>query len=56
VAILGGGSHVASTADLATAMTEAAASADIIVMAAAVADFTPIAPSGEKLKKSGATG
>jgi phosphopantothenoylcysteine decarboxylase/phosphopantothenate--cysteine ligase len=47
---------VASTADLATAMTEAAASADIIVMAAAVADFTPIAPSGEKLKKSGADG
>ena len=47
---------VVSTADLATAMTQSAASADVIVMAAAAADFTPVAPSGEKLKKSGAAG
>jgi phosphopantothenoylcysteine decarboxylase/phosphopantothenate--cysteine ligase len=44
---------VVSTADLQQAMTEAARGADLVVMAAAVADFTPAQASGTKLKKSG---
>ena len=44
---------VVSTADLQHAMTEAARDADIVVMAAAVADYTPARASGTKLKKSG---
>ena len=47
---------VVSTDDLASAMTAEAASADIIVMAAAPADFTPVHPSASKLKKTGAAG
>lgn len=45
-----------TTGDLATAMTEAAADADVVVMAAAPADFTPVDPSATKLKKSGDAG
>ncbi len=47
---------VTSTADLAVAMTEAAATADLVVMAAAPADFTPAAASDTKIKKSGSGG
>ncbi len=47
---------VESTADLASAMDEAADRADLLVMAAAPADFTPVAPSATKLKKSGDEG
>ncbi len=47
---------VVSTEDLATAMAAEAASADIVVMAAAPADFTPVSPSTTKLKKSGDAG
>lgn len=47
---------VSSTADLAAAMDEAARDADIVVMAAAPADFTPCSPSATKLKKSGEDG
>ena len=47
---------VVSTNDLATAMAAEAASADIVVMAAAPADFTPVSPSTTKLKKSGDEG
>ena len=47
---------VTSTADLAEAMTTAAKDADIVVMAAAPADYTPAAPSATKLKKSGDDG
>jgi phosphopantothenoylcysteine decarboxylase/phosphopantothenate--cysteine ligase len=45
--------EVTSTADLAAAMAAAAPAADIVVMAAAPADFTPVNPSGTKLKKQG---
>lgn len=45
--------RVESTADLAEAMNAAAAEADVLVMAAAPADFTPAEPSSGKLKKSG---
>jgi len=45
-----------STAELAAAMERAAADADIVVMAAAPADFTPAQPSGTKLKKTGDAG
>ena len=48
--------HVTSTADLADAMTALAPSSDVIVMAAAPADFTPADPSAQKLKKSGDAG
>ena len=48
--------RVGSTAELAAAMTRAAASADVVVMAAAPADFTPAEPSGTKIKKSGDDG
>jgi phosphopantothenoylcysteine decarboxylase/phosphopantothenate--cysteine ligase len=47
---------VVSTDDLATAMAAQAGSADIVVMAAAPADFTPVSPSATKLKKSGDAG
>lgn len=48
--------RVRSTGDLAEAMAGPAAEADIVVMAAAPADFTPAEPSRTKLKKSGAEG
>jgi phosphopantothenoylcysteine decarboxylase/phosphopantothenate--cysteine ligase len=47
---------VTSTADLAEAMTRAAKDADIVVMAAAPADFTPADTSGTKIKKDGQRG
>lgn len=47
---------VVSTSDLAAAMTEQVPAADIVVMAAAPADFTPATASGTKLKKSGDAG
>ena len=45
--------HVVSTADLASAMGEQAEAADVVVMAAAPADFTPSARSDTKIKKDG---
>jgi len=48
--------EVRSTADLDAAMQQAAGHADIVVMAAAPADFTPSRPSGTKLKKSSDSG
>jgi phosphopantothenoylcysteine decarboxylase/phosphopantothenate--cysteine ligase len=45
---------VVSARDLQAAVTDAAAAADAVVMAAAVADFRPEARSGSKIKKSGA--
>ncbi|MFZ0529694.1 MAG: bifunctional phosphopantothenoylcysteine decarboxylase/phosphopantothenate--cysteine ligase CoaBC, partial [Propionicimonas sp.] len=48
--------EVVSTADLARAMAELAPAADIVVMAAAPADYTPTQPSAVKLKKSGDAG
>ena len=47
---------VSSTADLAEAMTIQAKDADLVVMAAAPADFTPARPSATKIKKSGGAG
>jgi len=47
---------VTSTADLDVAMRALAADADVLVMAAAPADFTPARPSGTKIKKEGAEG
>ena len=44
---------VTSTGDLAAAVSEAAGTADVVVMAAAPADFTPVATSDTKIKKSG---
>ena len=44
---------VTSTADLAATMAEQAATADLVVMAAAPADFTPTNRSDTKIKKSG---
>ncbi|MGL5405526.1 MAG: bifunctional phosphopantothenoylcysteine decarboxylase/phosphopantothenate--cysteine ligase CoaBC [Propionibacteriaceae bacterium] len=44
--------RVVSTQDLADAVVPLAANADITVMAAAPADFTPREPSGTKIKKS----
>ena len=49
-------SPVSSTADLAQAMTVAAKDADVVVMAAAPADFTPAVGSPTKIKKSGDAG
>jgi len=43
---------VRGAADMHAAVMARAASQDVIVMAAAVADYTPSAPAGEKLKKS----
>ena len=48
--------HVVTTSDLMSAMTDVAATADVVVMAAAPADFTPADPSDTKLKKSGVAG
>jgi len=48
--------QVVSTADLAAVMTTAGAAADVVVMAAAPADFTPAEASGTKIKKSGTAG
>ena len=42
-----------STADLAAAMSGLAEDADVIVMAAAPADFAPAAPAASKIKKQG---
>ena len=47
---------VTSTADLAEAMSGAAKGADLVVMAAAPADFTPAQASQSKIKKSGDQG
>jgi phosphopantothenoylcysteine decarboxylase/phosphopantothenate--cysteine ligase len=44
--------RVETTAELREAMLSAAASADAVVMAAAPADFRPVAVSGAKIKKS----
>ena len=46
--------RVVSARDLAAAVADAAAEADAVVMAAAVADYRPAARSGTKIKKSGA--
>jgi phosphopantothenoylcysteine decarboxylase / phosphopantothenate---cysteine ligase len=48
--------RVTSTTELAAAMEVAAKGADLIVMAAAPADFTPVDVSGTKIKKSGSGG
>ncbi len=48
--------RVTSTAELASAIEVAGKGADLIVMAAAPADFTPAEPSGTKIKKSGSAG
>jgi phosphopantothenoylcysteine decarboxylase/phosphopantothenate--cysteine ligase len=45
--------RVVSTEDLAQAMAKEAARCDIIVMAAAPADFTPDKPAAKKIKKDG---
>jgi len=45
--------RVGTTQDLAVAMRAAAAEADVIVMAAAPADFAPAEASGTKIKKDG---
>jgi phosphopantothenoylcysteine decarboxylase / phosphopantothenate---cysteine ligase len=45
--------RVTSALDLREAMHKAAEDADVIVMAAAVADFRPSASAGHKIKKSG---
>ncbi|MFT4109474.1 bifunctional phosphopantothenoylcysteine decarboxylase/phosphopantothenate--cysteine ligase CoaBC [Propionicimonas sp.] len=47
---------VLSTGDLAAAMAEHAPAADLVVMSAAPADFTPVRPSDTKLKKTGEEG
>lgn len=44
---------VQSAADMAAAVKQEAEEADCIIMAAAVADFTPAEPSKEKIKKTG---
>jgi len=48
--------HVSSTAELGVAMTRAAQRADVVVMAAAPADFTPADASDTKIKKTGDAG
>ncbi len=48
--------RVGSTADLHEAMRAAASDADVIVMAAAPADFTPATASADKIKKDGTGG
>ena len=48
--------QVGSTAELGAAMTSAAKDADVVVMAAAPADFTPVGVSDVKIKKSGDEG
>jgi len=47
---------VTSTADLAEAMSVAGKDADVVVMAAAPADFTPARPSATKIKKTDNSG
>ncbi len=47
---------VRSTGDLAEVMLDLQADADAIVMAAAPADFTPVAPADGKIKKDGSGG
>ncbi|MCU1357185.1 MAG: coaBC [Acidimicrobiales bacterium] len=44
--------HVATAAEMQRAVESAAASADVVVMAAAVADFRPVSVAGDKLKKA----
>jgi phosphopantothenoylcysteine decarboxylase/phosphopantothenate--cysteine ligase len=44
--------NVRSAADMHAAVMRAAAGADVVVMAAAVADYTPVAPAAEKIAKS----
>jgi phosphopantothenoylcysteine decarboxylase/phosphopantothenate--cysteine ligase len=46
--------RVVTTAELRDAVHKAAQDADVVVMAAAVADFRPTTPAGHKIKKSGA--
>jgi len=46
--------RVVSTRDMLAAMLDEAATADVIVMNAAVADFRPVARAGQKIKKDGA--
>ncbi|MGO1971695.1 MAG: bifunctional phosphopantothenoylcysteine decarboxylase/phosphopantothenate--cysteine ligase CoaBC [Propionibacteriaceae bacterium] len=48
--------EVVSTGDLDTAMQQAAADADVVIMAAAPADFTPRQVAEGKLKKTGDAG
>ena len=45
--------HVRTAADLADAVAKAAESAAVVIMAAAVADFRPVAPADVKIKKGG---
>ncbi|MDM7831199.1 bifunctional phosphopantothenoylcysteine decarboxylase/phosphopantothenate--cysteine ligase CoaBC [Cellulomonas edaphi] len=45
---------VGSAAELREAVRVAAKDADVVVMAAAVADYRPVSPAGTKLKKTGA--
>jgi phosphopantothenoylcysteine decarboxylase / phosphopantothenate---cysteine ligase len=45
--------RVESAAEMAAAMNEAAVRADVVVMAAAVADFRPATSADQKIKKSG---
>jgi phosphopantothenoylcysteine decarboxylase/phosphopantothenate--cysteine ligase len=44
--------RVRSASEMHAAVTRAAANADVVVMAAAVADYTPAAPSAHKIPKS----
>lgn len=44
--------RVDTAAEMESAVLERAATADVVVMAAAVADFRPKAPAGEKLRKA----
>jgi phosphopantothenoylcysteine decarboxylase/phosphopantothenate--cysteine ligase len=46
--------EVETAAEMASAVLEAAAGADVVVMAAAVADYRPAAPAAHKLHKSAA--
>ena len=47
---------VVSAVEMQAALGETAPAADLVVMAAAVADYRPREPAGQKLKKSGADG
>jgi phosphopantothenoylcysteine decarboxylase/phosphopantothenate--cysteine ligase len=46
--------HVETTAEMARAVSEALSTADVLVMAAAPADFRPAAPATTKIKKASA--
>lgn len=48
--------NVTTTAQMAAAVRQAAAEADVIIGAAAPADFAPATPSAQKLKKAGRAG